>query len=251
MSSFPLRATPRWGTDLRMESVSLVAVRGVWMLLILLSVPLLISGAFSYWDISVPPASELAYYFLTLAGVLWPLAIWRNEAWGKRDYRWSLPVSSESHDLTRVLVGWLFLVGGTALLLAVAVYFDLSAGKTSEIYFLSRKSYWIAAVTYPTTLYLLTSALTLCTKAPRLCLLYGTLITLILPGVLSILGLPHAIVRSIGNGIEAAFRPLYIQIAGPLLIALSPDWGWAVGISLLVGALSILIALWRYGGTAR
>jgi len=251
MSSLPFRATPQWGTDLRMESVSLVAVRGVWVLLILLSVPLLVSGAFSYWDVSAPPTSELAYYFLALAGVFWPLAIWRNEAWEKRDYRWSLPVSTVAHDLTRVLVGWLFLVGGTALLLAVAVYFDLRAGETSEIFFLSRKSYWIAAVTYPTTLYLLVSAFTLCTKAPRLWLIYSILGPSVFVGVLSILGLPQSLVRLIGEGMEAALRPLAIQITGPVQIAPSPQWGWATGLCLLVGALSILVALWRYEGTAR
>lgn len=53
-----------------------------------------------------------SFDFVAWIGLAWGIAIWAGEPPSKRDYHWSLPVGTVTHDLTRIIVGAAFLLLG-------------------------------------------------------------------------------------------------------------------------------------------
>src|SRR5919198_1797776 len=53
---------------------------------------------------------------MSILALLLPFGVWRTEEPSRRDYHWSMPVDQMHHTLTKVLIGWMW------MMLLVAAY---------------------------------------------------------------------------------------------------------------------------------
>jgi hypothetical protein len=123
-----------------------------------------------------PPALLDAFPWLALAGLLWPLLVWRGEAWGRRDYFWSLPVRRTTHELTRVAAGamWLVVAAASCAVLSLAmvhlhgahtVYIG-SGWQRYHVHYWPGALFWTSFLVGPLIPYTLASAFPLALKRP-------------------------------------------------------------------------------------
>ncbi|MFQ6045509.1 MAG: hypothetical protein ACE5PT_03990 [Gemmatimonadales bacterium] len=124
-----LRVAPGIGISIRQQAW-LLGVSGRWGFLILglLAVLMLIGLS------DVPPEVPRIVITANLAlvgAVAWPIMVWLGEGPSRRSYHWSLPVPRPAHDLARVALGAVYLLG-TCVVLAGASAIAASANGTFD-----------------------------------------------------------------------------------------------------------------------
>ena len=62
---------------------------------------------------------------MTLVALLIPFGVWRSSDRERRGYDWAMPVAQSTHTIIRMLAGWLWLMLGVAIYLAVIVLFQV------------------------------------------------------------------------------------------------------------------------------
>lgn len=62
---------------------------------------------------------------MTLVALLIPFGVWRSSDRERRAYDWAMPVAQSTHTIIRMLAGWLWLMLGVAIYLAVIVLFQV------------------------------------------------------------------------------------------------------------------------------
>lgn len=152
--------------------------------------------------------SEGYGWMLALAGVLFPLAVWKDEARFGDSQLWLLPCDSRRHALLKVGAGWVTLMGFVAVAVAWIVTVVLvtggslgeqetrllvldralaeagAAGGTATVHWITPAWQWIVPFTAATAAYLIGSALLLATPRPWWWL-GGTFLVLMMLGILS------------------------------------------------------------------
>lgn len=238
-----LHPTPEWGGILRRElRRTVVSGKGI-RLLASIAGAIATSGLIAYIS-SWIAGSWVAYAFLGIAGILWPIAIWGKETWGKRDHWWSLPVDPASHDVARVVMGWLTLMAAALFLVAVAGLIDLQSGYSTRAYFLTRPNFWIGVVLLPTVVYFIVSAVWLSSRQPWYWLAAPYFIsTFARRDIEQISDLPPAL--------SLVVEPFVVFLSSPVSLYPPDSWIWANLVALLFSTLCMLIALRRYGGNSR
>lgn len=62
---------------------------------------------------------------MTLVALLIPFGVWRSSDRERRAYDWAMPVAQSTHTIIRMLAGWMWLMLGVAIYLAVVVLFQV------------------------------------------------------------------------------------------------------------------------------
>lgn len=238
-----LHPTPEWGGILRRELRRTVfSVKGIRLVAVIVG---LLAGAALVATISSWVAgSAVAYAALGVMGAVWPSAIWGRENWGSRDYRWSLPVEAMHHDLSRVALGWLVLMGATVLLMTTTILTDHQSGYGARAVYLSQPSFWFGVALLPTVLYFIVSAAWLTSRTPWLWLGVPYLISMFTRRGLEQSGYLPA---GLGRVVEAFF----VFFTAPVSRFPPDSWMWANLFAVLVAILCMLIAIRRYKGSSR
>ncbi len=109
-----LRPVPGVAVSFRQQAW-LLGLSGRWILLILGLLALLMLIGLSDIPREVPRIFIVAELAL-LGGVTWAVMVWHGEGPDSRSYHWSLPVPRPLHDLARVGVGAVYLLGICAVL---------------------------------------------------------------------------------------------------------------------------------------
>jgi hypothetical protein len=156
-----------------------------WLLVAVCTVPLLLLEVERVQAMMLLPANASARFtasrvplldtirFLILAGLLWPLLVWRGESHGKREYFWSLPVNHASHELLRVAAGGIVLVAAVAACALAGVLLGALHGGTlvflpdgSHLHYQPGALFWLGFMTSPLIPYVLGSMLPLALRRP-------------------------------------------------------------------------------------
>jgi len=104
------RASATVSTSFR-EQFRLIAVSWRWLYPLAALVGMLMLMGMHSWSYSIVAAA-----LALIAGAVWPTILWYGETPSRRVYHWSLPVPRAAHDLMRVAVGAIYLVGIVAVL---------------------------------------------------------------------------------------------------------------------------------------
>lgn len=238
-----LHPTPEWSGILKREFRGIVFSGRTIRLLALFVGPLAVAtliASISSWV----SGSAVVYAFLGVAGALWPAALWRKENWGSRDYRWSLPVGPAPHDLARVVLGWLVLLGASLVIIGAALLIDLQNGHAERVFFLSRPSFWMGALLLPTVMYFVVSAAWLSARQPWVWLSVPYVLSMVIRSAVDPTGdLPPVMSR--------VLDPLAIFVTAPVSRIVPDTWIWADLYAVTLAVLCMLIALRRYMGISR
>ena len=182
MSESMIPATAQWTVVARRQLALLWESGRVWLLLAACVAPMAFVEAASVQarmghapDRAMRPAYPLldVMTFLAIAALVWPLLVWREETWGKREYHWSLPVQRSAHDLWRVAAGAAWLIVATAACAALGVTFEHLHGSApiytpdgSHAHFHPGALFWASFFVGPLIVYGLASILPLAVRKP-------------------------------------------------------------------------------------
>lgn len=147
-----LRAARGIGTSFR-QQVWLLGVSGRWIYLVLGLLAVLLLIARSDTPREIPRILFVALIALPV-GAIWAIAVWRGEGPNRRHYHWSLPVPRPAHDLARVAVGAMYLLGALAVLAAAGVLTAFMDGTFARFASFSAEA-WANIFVAPLIVYLL------------------------------------------------------------------------------------------------
>lgn len=117
------------------EQLRTVAAGMRWELIgaaVLLGVPTLVAAAWQagmHGSLTLDPSDGYGWV-LGLAGVLFPLAVWKDEQRFGDSHLWALPVARRRHALLKVGTGWAILMASVAAVVAWMVAVTLVTGGT-------------------------------------------------------------------------------------------------------------------------
>jgi hypothetical protein len=233
--------TPPWSGILRRELLRVVVSgRGLAFLAMIATPSLILITIAARTSLpGFPAASTLAYPIFAIVAAIWPLILWWNEGWGKRDHRWSLPIDAATHDLARVALGWLVFVVAAAIVLATAIYVDLHGAIGPRTLYFSRPEYWVGIVLLPAILYLIGSASTLGLQrsAHGIWILY----------FVSFFSFSYSRNPSgLRFGLERLLDPVVILAIAPVNRIPPDSWVFAYSFGVLIAALCVLLTARRY-----
>ena len=158
-----LRPAPGIGTSFRQQAW-LLGVSGRWVFLILGLVAVLMLIGLSDVPREVPRILISAMLAL-LGGAIWPVMVWHGEGPDRRSYHWSLPVPRPAHDLARVALGAVYLLGVCAVL-AAAGALAASMNGTFDRFAAIGPEAWANFFVAPLIVYLLVSPVVLWSDYP-------------------------------------------------------------------------------------
>jgi hypothetical protein len=279
MSESMIPATAQWTVVARRQFSLLWESGRVWLLLAACVAPMAFVEVASVHarmghapDRPMYPAYPLKEVlpFLIAAAVVWPLLVWREESWGRREYHWSLPVQRWVHDLLRVAGGAVWLVLGVAACAAVAMLFVHLHGSApvyladgTHTHFHPGPLFWAGFFAGPLIAYTLASILPLSLRRP---LEWGAAIIItytLLKSVGYLLDLPRledgvavlvehrfglrtALLGGVQNEwsqfrepLETALIPLRSRIIG------TPVWLFSAALWFCVSSVGVLLATLR------
>jgi hypothetical protein len=109
----------------QIESVS-IAIRKEQIAFLVTLAVVVLRGGHSHTPgnegIEYGPAATIP---MTLVALLIPFGVWRSSDRERRAYDWAMPVAQSTHTIVRMLAGWLWLMLGVAIYLAVIVLFQV------------------------------------------------------------------------------------------------------------------------------
>lgn len=242
-----LRSATGVGVSLRQQTV-LLGVSGRWIYLILGLMALLMLIGLSDIPPDVPRMLIVSQLAL-LGGVTWAVMVWFGEGPDRRSYHWSFPVPRPAHDLARVGVGVLYLVGICAVL-AGAGAIAASVNGTFDRFAAIGPQSWANFFLTPVIVYLLVTPVVLWSDYAITRWVFGVTFGLgLLAAVLSwqgINGLGEAmeiIFNAEHLGLGAALFDWTLQMFGPAPVEFT--WNAAV-LWLTVGlALTVFTGMYR------
>lgn len=121
---------PRPGAVL-LEQVRATGLALRWLGLAAAALVALATLGFAFWIVNDGGVIDLhaqPTLLAGLAGALLPIAVWaRDEPFGA-GFLWTVPVDRRRHALTRVLAGWVWLMGGVALFALWLLALTLASG---------------------------------------------------------------------------------------------------------------------------
>ena len=257
MTSTTLHPAPAWSVVAREQlravglalRVEILLVLGLLVALLVISVLTAIRAAndphmnvgFMYGAAASIPTSILALFF--------PFTVWRSEEPSRRDYHWSMPVGRVEHTLTKITMGWAF------LMVLVAAYVVFLLGLWGSAVFVAGEPVrvsaawweWMVPFTAATVAYLLTSALVVGTDHPWRWIVGIAVAFLFVFALLSAVDLDAT--RDAFTGLLAGSYGLNAAVFGQVEVAdESPRvgrWLASAGLWALIGALGLYIGMRR------
>lgn len=235
----------------QVEAVS-IAIRkeqlafiGTLVVVILLGIYSLIRGGHGHAPgnegIEYGPAATIP---MSLVALLIPFGVWRSSDRERRAYDWTMPVAQSTHTIIRMLAGWLWLMLGVVVFLAVIVLFQIVAlaALGGSIMIDVPAWQWLVPFTAVTIAYFLTSTAMIGSEHPWRWIggiIIGYLIAMLVLEVLKLTDLRNALQQIVDGtyGLNAAiFGDVGIPGShGPT--AASPS-RW-LGATLLWGVVSV------------
>jgi len=178
---------------------------------------------------------------MTLVALLIPFGVWRSSDRERRAYDWTMPIAQSTHTIIRMLAGWLWLMLGVAIYLAVLVLFQIvMVGLMGGSMRVDVPAWqWLVPFTSVTIAYLLTSAAMIGSEHPWRWIggiIIGYLIAMLVLDVLKLADIRHVLQLIVGGhyGLTAA-------IFGDLRLPydVNPSLERWLGATLIWGVLSI------------
>lgn len=189
-----------------------------------------------------------ATFPISLVALLIPFGVWRASDRERRAYDWTMPVAQSTHTIIRMLAGWLWLLLGAAVYLAVLVIFQVvviaigGGSLTIDV----PPWQWLVPFTAVSIAYLLTSIAIIGSEHPWRWIggiIIGYLIALLVLDVLDLHDADRALQQIVSGtyGLGAAiFGNVRVHAAHGVALADPSRW---LGATLLWGALAI-VGVW-------
>lgn len=178
---------------------------------------------------------------MTLIALLIPFGVWRSSDRERRGYDWAMPVAQSTHTIIRMLAGWLWLMLGVAIYLAVIVLFQvvMIAIMGGSVSVNVPAWQWLVPFTSVSIAYLLTSTAMIGSEHPWRWIggiIIGYLIAMLVLEVLKLQDMRYALQQVVGGyyGLAAA---IFGDLRAPHEFASSSS-RWLVA-TLIWGVLSI------------
>lgn len=178
---------------------------------------------------------------MTLVALLIPFGVWRSSDRERRGYDWAMPVAQSTHTIIRMLAGWLWLMLGVAIYLAVIVLFQvvMIAIMGGSVSVGVPAWQWLVPFTSVSIAYLLTSTAMIGSEHPWRWIggiIIGYLIAMLVLEVLKLQDMRYALQQVVGGyyGLAAA---IFGDLRAPHEFASSSS-RWLVA-TLIWGVLSI------------
>jgi len=269
VTSIPMHTPPRW-SDVAVEQIRAVGLRvrvfgallfGAFMLYAFVAIRVAmrdhaateahIRHSVTKFDFT-PDISIL----ITYLAMLLPVLIWAEENPKRRTYHLAMPVGRSVHALTKTFAGWVWLITGTAVFLAVVVSVDAVTSNIegSATLLATRVAAWewLVPFTAVTISYLLASAAGVGAQTPLIWLVGPPIIYVSAGMAIGLLGYPHLAESMFtlfsGNyGAAAALGGRFIAIdaAGPRVTR------WLLSTALWgAAAATLLVAVSRRRATS-
>ncbi len=182
MADVAMHRTPHWSVPARRQFALVKDSQGPWFMIAACCFSMFVvefvrfqqmrdSGWRGPIGLQYPMVAVLSFLYVLSAA--WPLLVWRDESWGKREYHWSLPVASSTHDLWRVVSGaaWLMVsiavcavLGMTLIQLHGGAPVHLPNG--SRVYFHPGAPFWLSFFAGPLIIYTFASILPIALRRP-------------------------------------------------------------------------------------
>ena len=181
---------------------------------------------------------------MTLVALLIPFGVWRSSDRERRAYDWAMPVAQSTHTIIRMLAGWLWLMLGVAIFLAVIVLLQVVMvgilGGSMRVDVPAWE--WLAPFTSVSIAYLLTSIAMIGSEHPWRWIggiIIGYWIAMLVLAILKLHGIaavPHTIVSGYYGLTAAIFGDVGIPGSHDMMAADPSRW---LGATLIWGVLSI------------
>ncbi len=247
-----LRPAPGIGISFRQQAW-LLGVSGRWAFLILGLLAVLMLFGLSDVPREVPRILITAMLAL-LGGAIWAVMVWDGENPDRRSYHWSLPVPRPAHDLARVAVGAVYLLGVCAVL-AGAGAMAASANGTFDRFAAVGPEAWATFFVAPLIIYLLVLPVVLWSDYPITRWVFGIIFGVgLLAAILSWQGLPllgeviNKTFESENWGLGAAlFNGIVREVSGSMELPAPVDLWWtAAALWFTLGlALTLFAGIYR------
>jgi len=184
----------------------------------------------------------------SIVALIFPFGVWRSEEPSRRDYHWSMPVNRGQHTLTKLAVGWAYLMLLVALYLVflLALWADavFVAGETVRVS--AQPWEWLVPFTAATVAYVLMSAILVGTDHPWRWVFSIAAVYLFVFAMLSAVGLDG--VRRAFTNVLAGLFGLNAAVFGQVETSDGPSsarWLLSTGIWTIIGVLGL------FAGTRR
>jgi len=182
---------------------------------------------------------------MTLVALLIPFGVWRSSDRERRGYDWAMPVAQSTHTIIRMLAGWLWLMLGVAIYLAVIVLFQvvMIAIMGGSVSVGVPAWQWLVPFTSVSIAYLLTSTAMIGSEHPWRWIggiIIGYLIAMLVLEVLKLQDMRYALQQVVG-GYYGLGSAIFGDLRAPHEFASSSS-RWLVA-TLIWGVLSI-VGVW-------
>lgn len=232
-----LRPAPGIGVSFRQQAW-LLGVSGRWVFLILGLLAVLMLIGLSDVPHEVPRILITAELAL-LGGVTWAVMVWHGEGPDRRSYHWSLPVPRPAHDLARVALGAVYLLGVCAVL-AGAGAIAASVNGTLDRFAAIGPEAWANFFVAPLIVYLLVSPVALWSDYPITrwvaAIIFGVGLLAV---ILSWQGLPL-----LGEGMNKIFEAEHWGLAAALFAGIQREVSASMELPALVDLWWTAAVLW-------
>jgi len=227
MTSVSLHEVPDWRTVVREQWRAVgLALRGEIVLVVGLLVVFLVVAALTAIRAARDPHMNVGFMYgpaasipTSILALLIPFGVWRSEEPSRRDYHWSMPVAQVSHTLTKVLLGWawLMLLVGAYVLFLLALWANATFVAGEPVHLSAAPWEWLVPFAAATVAYLVGSVFVVGSDHPWRWIMGVTLAFLLVFAFLSAVSLDDVrrLETSILSGRYGLNAALFGQVEGP------------------------------------